>query len=45
MKAYNCIVIYNKDKTKLLFCKRKNEPYKGLYNFVDGFQLKRILQT
>lgn len=36
MKKVNCIIIMNKDKTKLLFCKRLNEPYMGLYNFVGG---------
>lgn len=32
----NCIVIFNKNKDKLLFCKRAKDPYKGLYNFVGG---------
>ncbi len=36
MKKVNCIIIINKEKTKLLFCKRMNDPYKGLYNFVGG---------
>ncbi len=36
MKKVNCIIILNKEKTKLLFCKRLNDPYKGLYNFVGG---------
>ena len=36
MKKYNCIVLFNEDKTKILFCKRKKNPYKGLYNFVGG---------
>ncbi len=36
MKKYNCIIILNKDKTKLLFCKRVSNPYIGLYNFVGG---------
>lgn len=36
MKKFNCIVVFNVDKTKLLFCKRKKDPYKGLYNFVGG---------
>ena len=35
-KAYNCIVVFNSDKTASLFCKRMKEPYKGLYNFVGG---------
>lgn len=36
MQGYNCIAIYNKDRDKLLFCKRLNDPYKGKYNFVGG---------
>jgi len=33
---FNCIVVYNPGKTKSLFCLRKKDPYKGLYNFVGG---------
>lgn len=36
MKKYNCIVVFSHNKTKLLFCKRVKEPFKGLYNFVGG---------
>lgn len=36
MKNYNCIIVLNKDKNKLLFCKRTTAPYLGLYNFVGG---------
>ena len=36
MKRLNCIVVLNEDKTKLLFCKRKKDPYRGRYNFVGG---------
>ena len=32
----NCIVVFNKDKDSVLFCKRKKEPYSGLLNFVGG---------
>jgi 8-oxo-dGTP diphosphatase len=32
----NCIVVFNKDKDSVLFCKRKREPYSGLLNFVGG---------
>lgn len=32
----NCIVVFNKDKDAILFCKRKKDPYKGFYNFVGG---------
>lgn len=35
-KVYNCIVIFNKTRDAVLFCKRMKEPYKGLYNFVGG---------
>lgn len=33
---YNCIVVFNEAKDKILFCKRMKRPYKGLYNFVGG---------
>lgn len=36
MKKCNCIVVFNKGKDKILFCKRVKNPYKGLYNFVGG---------
>ena len=36
MKRVNLIVVFNKDLTKVLFCIRAKEPYKGLYNFVGG---------
>ncbi|MCH5184543.1 MAG: DUF429 domain-containing protein [Oscillospiraceae bacterium] len=36
MKRYNCTVLFNEDKSKILFCKRTKDPYKGLYNFVGG---------
>jgi len=29
-------MVYNQDQNQLLFCKRKKDPYKGLYNFVGG---------
>lgn len=35
-KHSNCIVIFNRDKSKVLFCKRVKEPFKGQYNFVGG---------
>lgn len=34
MEKCNCIVVFNIDKDKILFCKRVKNPYKGLYNFV-----------
>lgn len=35
-KTYNCIVVFNRKRDAALFCKRRNNPYKGLYNFVGG---------
>lgn len=36
MKTYNCIVVFDKTKHNILFCKRIKDPYKGLYNFPGG---------
>ena len=36
MQGYNIIVVYNETADKLLFCKRRKNPYKGLSNFVGG---------
>ena len=36
MKKLNVILVYNKDESKILMCKRKKEPYKGKYNLVGG---------
>ena len=36
MKQYNDIVIFNKEISKVLVCKRTKDPYKGLYNLVGG---------
>ena len=35
-KVMNCIVVFNKDKDKVLFCKRKKEPFKDRLNCVAG---------
>ena len=32
----NVIVIFSPDKDRLLFCKRRKDPFKGRYNFVGG---------
>ena len=32
----NCIVVFDKEKERILFCRRAKNPYKGLYNFVGG---------
>jgi 8-oxo-dGTP diphosphatase len=36
MQGYNCIMVLSTDSKKLLFCKRRKDPYKGLYNLVGG---------
>lgn len=36
MKKLNLIVVFNESLDSVLFCIRKEEPYKGLYNFVGG---------
>ena len=32
----NCIVVFDRGKESVLFCKRKKKPYAGLLNFVGG---------
>ena len=36
MKHMNCIVVFNWEKDRVLFCKRAKDPYRGLYNFTGG---------
>lgn len=36
MQKMNIIVVYNKNKDKILMFKREKNPYKGLYNLVGG---------
>ena len=36
MQGYNLIVVFNEKADKMLMCKRKKDPYKGLSNFVGG---------
>ena len=36
MQGYNVIVVFNKELTRVLMCRRTKEPYKGLSNFVGG---------
>ena len=36
MQGYNCIMVYDKEGDKLLFCKRTKDPYLGKYNLVGG---------
>lgn len=33
---FNVIAVFDRTRTKCLFCKRRKDPYKGLYNFVGG---------
>ena len=36
MKKSNVILVYDENKEKILMCKRKKNPYKGLLNLVGG---------
>lgn len=36
MKRLNCIVVFDKGKEHILFCRRMKDPNKDLYNFVGG---------
>lgn len=36
MQGYNAIVVFNENVDKILMCKRRKNPYKGLSNFVGG---------
>ena len=36
MQGYNVIAVFNEDKSKLLMCRRKKNPYLGLNNLVGG---------
>ena len=36
MIGYNAIVVFNETTDKMLMCKRRRNPYKGLSNFVGG---------
>lgn len=36
MQSYNIIWVFNPTADRALFCKRRKEPYKGLYNLVGG---------
>jgi len=36
MQGYNVLMIFSPDMNRLLMCKRRKEPYKGLSNFVGG---------
>jgi len=36
VKKYNAIMVFDKSKEKVLMCKRRKDPYKGLSNLVGG---------
>lgn len=36
MQGLNIIAVYNEKTDKILMCKRRKDPYKGLSNFVGG---------
>ena len=36
MQGYNLIVVLDKRRERVLLCRRRKEPYKGLLNFVGG---------
>jgi len=36
MQGYNAIVVFIENTDKILMCKRRRNPYKGLSNFVGG---------
>ena len=37
----NCIVVFNKTKDRILFCKRQKDPFAGRLNLVGGKVEKR----
>ncbi len=36
MQGYNLVAVFNKERTKMLMCKRVKNPYLGLINMVGG---------
>lgn len=36
MQGYNVIAVYSADSQRLLMCRRRKDPYKGLLNLVGG---------
>ena len=36
MQGYNVIVVYNRTEDRVLLCRRRRDPYRGLSNFVGG---------
>ena len=37
----NLVIVFNKNKDKVLMCQRRKDPYKGKLNFVGGKGSKR----
>lgn len=36
MEGLNLIVVFNERCDRILMCKRRKDPYKGLFNFIGG---------
>lgn len=36
MRLVNLVMVFNPEKTRLLFCYREKDPYKGQYNLLGG---------
>ena len=36
MQGYNVVAVYNYDMDRVLMCRRRKDPFKGLINFVGG---------
>lgn len=36
MQSYNLIAVLNENGEKILFCKRRKDPYQGLFNLIGG---------
>ena len=36
IQGYNCIIVLTPDGDEWLMCRRRKDPYKGLYNLVGG---------
>ena len=36
VQGYNCIIVLAPQGDRWLMCKRRKDPYKGLYNLVGG---------
>lgn len=36
MSNYNIIIVYSRDRSRVLMCRRKKPPYAGMLNFLGG---------